>query len=692
MGFREVKAAAIEIIGDLREIANRSVRDAVRQQDGSFAQDLRQLEDNIHSQRFTVGIVGVFNTGKSMLLNAMLKRDLLSCHILPETAAITSLSYNDEDRASIHYWTLDEWKQIENQAGTDSEGNREPELARMVREAKEAMGERFGEFITPEGRCDRDIPLDRLARYTSANAKNGLARLVREVDVATNLEFCKDNINIVDTPGLNDPIQLRELITLEKFLPRCDMLILVLPASQAFTAYDKRFIRTQYRKGRIHQLFVVVNQIDLRDSPEEIKTVVDWAKDQIERTFEGLEPEESGTTSRKSIEIFPISAKQSFLQRTGQGAKAIWTDEQSGVPAFENRLRRFLFEGERAEKMQTIIQARLKTIVEVQQRQLEELLANVDTPVEELEKAIEAAGNEAEIVEAELQRVNDEIRTSLDHFAKHFDACATVLSKEIPLTAAKIQDKALKKLNSFLESHSIVEVLMYIKDWTRDELGSFVNDTARDELEAVRTSFIKEIERLVEDTIQELSRTYQRMALRIEIRIPDVDLASVAAGLAADFAMRIAAGFVLRRLAIVGLAELSAAIAGVLAGPIGWAILAVATLWSVLTGGEKQKGEIREKIMSNLAEHIRGALDKVVEEVQPTLHETRSDLAAQLEEAAQGPAKDIERELNERMAGLEKLLHDKNEAAFDAEQRRSALLNEKNSFAAAMLRIESLAG
>ncbi len=64
----------------------------------------------------------------------------------------------------------------------------------MTREIRETLGSRFDEFVTPDGRSEDGIGLDELAKYTSANAQGSLARLVREVEIFTDLDICKENI------------------------------------------------------------------------------------------------------------------------------------------------------------------------------------------------------------------------------------------------------------------------------------------------------------------------------------------------------------------------------------------------------------------------------------------------------------------------------------------------------------------
>lgn len=115
MSFQETKTQAKLVIRDLRDLAKQSIRKTLRDQQGLLHRDLEILEHSIDTESFRVGVVGVFNTGKSMLLNALMRKPILDYHIPPETAAITSLKFGAEEEATVHYWTSEQWNQIEAQ-------------------------------------------------------------------------------------------------------------------------------------------------------------------------------------------------------------------------------------------------------------------------------------------------------------------------------------------------------------------------------------------------------------------------------------------------------------------------------------------------------------------------------------------------------------------------------------------------
>lgn len=689
MSFQETKTQAKIVIQDLRDLAKQSIRKTLRDQQGLFHQDLEILEHSIDTESFRVGVVGVFNTGKSMLLNALMRKPILDYHILPETAAITSLKFGAEEEATVHYWTSEQWNQIEAQGKSEDPPDGMSDITRMIKEIRESLGSSFNEYVTPEGRSDPGIQLDDLARYTSANAEGGLARLVREVEIRTNLDFCRDNISIVDTPGLNDPIRLREYVTEKLFIPRCHMILWLLPAKMVFTDYDKKFLKKQLKEGRINKLFVIVNQIDSLDSKDQIGLVVQWAKKQIQQTFQEFYGSASDASGKHELEMFPVSGKQAFLNRTGRKDEATWNEDDSGVPVFEKRLREFLFEGERATEMQVNWQVTLKNLVESELQQIHDQLSNIDEPVDELSRKVDQLKEEAEAIKSELQRVLEENEKTISHFEKQYDAQVTILSKDIPLLSPRIEERAVKKLDEFLD-RNFLSVIWNMRSWSRDEFEPFLKDTVREEVEEAITNAMREIEELVREALEEFTKAYEKMVENVRVRIPETANGTDYAMLIGKAAVGAGVGLAIREMLLVALGGVSAYLYGLLSGPIGWLIVAVAALWSALRGvknlNEKCKAELRAKLPTEL----RKTLEEIVKEARPKFAVLKTTLVKGLREAAEEPAKRIQQHLDEKLANLTDLLEEKKTKEFDRDQSLSALTVEKEAFEVSLHRIMDL--
>lgn len=114
------------------------------------------------------------------------------------------------------------------------------------------------------------------------------------------------NFHIVDTPGVNSIAAGHEIVT-ERYIPRADAVLFVLPITNPWGAKCWEFLR------RIHtdlekRIIIILQQIDLR-SPPEVATITEHLKVCIRRWL------------KRDLPIFPVSARKAFLGRTSASGR-----------------------------------------------------------------------------------------------------------------------------------------------------------------------------------------------------------------------------------------------------------------------------------------------------------------------------------------------------------------------------------
>ena len=120
-----------------------------------------------------------------------------------------------------------------------------------------------------------------------------------EADIAVltcPIEWLRD-INIVDTPGTNAIIQRHQQIT-EDFVPRADLVLraAVTSADRPFSESERAFLQRIREWGK--KVVVVVNKIDILETPADIERVVGFVENNS-RELLGRLPM-----------VFPVSARQ----------------------------------------------------------------------------------------------------------------------------------------------------------------------------------------------------------------------------------------------------------------------------------------------------------------------------------------------------------------------------------------------
>lgn len=208
---------------------------------------LQKLIEKIENQHFSIGITGVLSAGKSTLLNALLGQEILGSSTIPETASLTLLKYAKTPHAQVCFWNKQEWEDVKSIIA-------ESDLNTLFENAE--FREVFAKQIQ-DSTQNLDISLEELPKYTSANHPSRLCNLIKQTILFTPLKFLENSVEIVDTPGLDDPIIQREEIT-KQYLGRCDLLIHAMNAAQSATQIDMDFILQTLQSANLSRILILL--------------------------------------------------------------------------------------------------------------------------------------------------------------------------------------------------------------------------------------------------------------------------------------------------------------------------------------------------------------------------------------------------------------------------------------------------
>lgn len=280
----------------------------------SFNLELKQVEDGWQdvvdtNRTLKIGIVGGVKAGKSSFLNALLfrGRDILPKAATPMTAALTKISYSETPYAKIVFYEDKDWNAILQNAATfderletaiASEKKRRAEKQKSIytRKLQNNMAavqwdsldqytiERLKKNIDEEFRAckeltemankrgvavntllgsDKEIPLSDnleadLKEYVGAEGK--YTPFVKYIELGMNEPMLKD-LEIIDTPGLNDPIVSRSIVT-KRFLKNCDAAFLMSFCGQFMSAQDVTFLLKALPQEGIGHVVLIGSKFD----------------------------------------------------------------------------------------------------------------------------------------------------------------------------------------------------------------------------------------------------------------------------------------------------------------------------------------------------------------------------------------------------------------------------------------------
>ncbi|MDB8575896.1 dynamin family protein [Turicibacter sanguinis] len=261
----------------------------------------QELLNQIEQDRLLkIGIVGEVKAGKSSFLNALLfeGKEVLPKAATPMTAALTKIKYGEILGGTIVFYDQKDWQLIKEKSekydrevsrlrcefeGTQMrvrqgrtisfneeafkrylEQNLSPdlkgchELVEMVEVANIDPYDYLGHMQELTEHYKIESFIGELNNYVGINGK--FTPLVKHTELTLNLPVLK-GVEVIDTPGTNDPIVSRGMTTRD-FLGECDVIFLLSYAGQFLTNEDVSFIVSTLPNKGIKNAVLVGSKFD----------------------------------------------------------------------------------------------------------------------------------------------------------------------------------------------------------------------------------------------------------------------------------------------------------------------------------------------------------------------------------------------------------------------------------------------
>ncbi|MPL62555.1 hypothetical protein SDC9_08175 [bioreactor metagenome] len=415
--FKDLKHNLENIINELKtDLTNKEILG-----------ELENTNNYLNDQKFSIGITGVMNAGKSTMLNALMGREILGSAVVPETANLTIVKHNPTDNAKVYYWNEQEWDRIKKSA------SQLESMKDFVEETNRIFGDNLKNYIRPVSRFD-EIDIKDLSSYTSAEASGKKCNLVKYVELGSKLDFLSDGIEIVDTPGLDDPVIQREEITKE-YISQCDMMIHLMNVSQSATLKDVEFIIDALLYQNISKLLVVITRADTV-SKEQLEEVIKYTKTSIEKQLKAQNKDSQLDYILKTIRFIPISGRMALLHRTGREKEALdagFTIEDTGILEIEKYLMVTLF-GTNSQKGELVVQSTKNQLQKVIEKQISfnnYELTLLSKSKEELEKELEEFNKKKAVNTRIFQAMSEDITYYKNDAKSYINSLETFLESEL---------------------------------------------------------------------------------------------------------------------------------------------------------------------------------------------------------------------------------------------------------------------
>ena len=276
----------------------------------------KELIDKLEKDILTIGVIGQMKCGKSTFLNSFVFEDtVLPAATTPMTAALSVITYGEQKKVVAEFYTNDEWEEQKAQAARSLDDVAGDTMAESkIKAAKELVSKasRLGSNLRDYLGKTKEDSFDNIIEYVGADGK--YVSITKSVKIYYPKEYLK-GVEIVDTPGFNDPIVSREERTKE-FLKKADVVLMMLYAGRPFDATDRDIIFKNVSQCGIGKVLIGINKYDIPYcsdvNPEDEEQIKDYVKSEIAKACR-----ESNDNMLSDIlseaEPIPLSAEMALL-------------------------------------------------------------------------------------------------------------------------------------------------------------------------------------------------------------------------------------------------------------------------------------------------------------------------------------------------------------------------------------------
>ncbi|WP_374492962.1 dynamin family protein [Brachymonas sp.] len=232
---------------------------ALHEKQARFANDLETLN-------LRIGIMGQVKAGKSTFLNALLfdGKPVLPQAATPKTANLTRITWGPGYALDVEFYSAKEWADIE-AAAAQADASQASKVARELVSLLQAKGVDAAQVLAAQQGAvqthsapDLDSLMALLNDFVGNNGRH--TPLVKMTHLYLPMDELR-GFDVVDTPGMNDPVLSRTIKT-RQYMEQCDVVFFLSRCSQFLDQSDIDLLGQQLPDSGIKRMVLVAGQLD----------------------------------------------------------------------------------------------------------------------------------------------------------------------------------------------------------------------------------------------------------------------------------------------------------------------------------------------------------------------------------------------------------------------------------------------
>ncbi len=297
------RAVSFSLSADLQSVAATARRRGAE----GIAGQADELRRRVEERRFRVAVVGDFRRGKSTFINALLGREVLPSDIAPTTATVNRVTYGLKPIAELRFH------------------DKRPPLV---------------------------VSIEDLAGHVTKLSTDAAARAaeIEEAVISYPVRFCRNDVDILDTPGLGDEATMTSVTM--RLLPTVDAAVLVIMADSPFSQTEADFLDRLLGEG-LTEIFFVVSALDRIRRPADRERLIASIRERIAARIQQVAARHDVASGERAAFVDrygspAVHGCAALLALEGRAREDAASIQASGMPTLEVELERFLTRADEA--------------------------------------------------------------------------------------------------------------------------------------------------------------------------------------------------------------------------------------------------------------------------------------------------------------------------------------------------------
>lgn len=460
---------------------------ALVEEDDSIDRHIQKIQYWIKEHDLLIATVGEVSVGKSTFMNSILREDVLPTAVKESTALVTYVKRGEKKRATFY---LD---------------------GKKMHESDDIAS--FNEHYIVKPKAKKESAFSLLIPKEFKKLKDGSSEKEARIVIEIDNPLLQNQVQIIDTPGLNDAQGIRSLIT-KRFITKADAVIVLLRADKLLSQSEIEFFTSHILKKHLHHIFVLINRIDhLKTSEEAIKVKKEAVKKLtgfgiLEHNIHFVSAKQAVLAER--LDYYLSHPSEDFLQdipsisirkmiepyqdnlsvmveKTQKHAKEL--KQISGIPAFFEELESYLV-NQKGEARIYKIKHEFQKVAQELNDLLQEELINLSLNEIEITQKHEQLVSEVEHVETAMHKSRETLkdillvntRLFLEKFDEEFNKNQAFYINEINSTSSFTSEGQAERMLKRITG----ELGLMMEEWTREAFPAFEEQTKKKYIEELQ--------------------------------------------------------------------------------------------------------------------------------------------------------------------------------------------------------------